>query len=257
MKVQTLLESPQTSIVEYVRSNCEKWTAETTRPFYRGIRKFVPLTVPFPGVYGTDASIWKTQQDRKPMTSESWFHDKLNDALYQHFGTKYRSSSTFVTPFKDTAGIYGEVFVMIPIGEYEYLWSPIVSDATFDLQDIHIAGFLYAPFRQAHMHGAAYDKRLEKVGKVVLKSMKELGLIESKGDSEMTDKEYALYADQVYGTDTKLIISHVLDHHFDALGYKQDGIQSNIRSETMIACDKYLMVKGKALAELKEAGIIK
>lgn len=257
MKVHQLFEEQESNIVEFVQQNCTKWIAETDKPLWRGIRKSYASKIPFPNLYGTEAQIWTVNKRRDPMTSNRWFHEALDAEFKKHFGVGFRSEAVFATPFKDTAGIYGEQFVMLPIGDYEYVWSPIVSDATFDLQDIHMGGYLLPQFRNAHIHGAAYDKRLEKVGKLVLKVMLELELIVPKADSEMSDKEYGMYVDQVYGDKTETIMTHLLQTKFEALDYRQDGVRSNKKSEVMVSCDKYLLVNGKPLQELKKAGIIK
>lgn len=67
-------------------------------------------------------------RDTDPHVSEvadEWFKDK--------FGIAYRSNALFVTGKYRSAEEYGSVYIVLPIGEFRFCWSPEVEDFTYGL----------------------------------------------------------------------------------------------------------------------------
>lgn len=72
---------------------------------------------------------WRVNDSREPKDMPRELHDTLDDFFEEEFGTRFRSESLFATGSKSMAREYGIVFLVFPIGRFEYIWSPVVRDA--------------------------------------------------------------------------------------------------------------------------------
>lgn len=92
--------------------------------------------------------------DRKPRDTSKISH-KLFNLATQQFGNHpdWRSSSLFVTRNYDHAASYGVVCVIIPIGEFELLYSPSVADLYTEFDNVthvfRIRDFLRSKYPRA------------------------------------------------------------------------------------------------------------
>lgn len=93
----------------------------TTSILYRGINGDVGLN--FKGY-----SIKPVRQDRKPMHTSNWMHGVLVSAFDESGFKANRDNSIFCTGDESFASQFGTVYAVIPIGNYDYTWSPIVQD---------------------------------------------------------------------------------------------------------------------------------
>lgn len=113
-------------LAEFIKRHCQPWLEETDwgdTVFYRGVKHDKP------------AFIKKTRTDRRPMDTPRDFH-KIFDTILQAVGSvANRTNSLFCTGHKETAEIYGNVYVVIPIGPINYAWSPVWGDWTGDLSN--------------------------------------------------------------------------------------------------------------------------
>lgn len=75
----------------------------------------------------------KPRKDRKPKDSSSKFHNMANKYFKKHHGVNARSEGVFATNNSDSARHYGKLGVVFPIGEFSYLWNPIVGDLYWDV----------------------------------------------------------------------------------------------------------------------------
>lgn len=89
---------------------------DTTRVMFRGLRS--PR-----GLVATMHS-----RTRRPLDSSQLVHNALDENLARDFGFAYRSQGTFVTPGQKQAELYGPAHVVLPQGEWEFCWSPVVHD---------------------------------------------------------------------------------------------------------------------------------
>jgi hypothetical protein len=73
------------------------------------------------------------RQDRSPKDMEVEIHDELDERFKQKFGWMARSEGVFVTSQKASAETYGDGYIFFPVGKYEYLYNPGISDLFSDI----------------------------------------------------------------------------------------------------------------------------
>lgn len=97
----------------------------TGKLLYRGVRKDID-------------SIEKItpRTNRIPRNTGFNTHKLLDELFLKKFGWKARSEGVFVSGNKDEAYGYGEVYLFFPIGDYKYIWSPVVEDLYLNLDDL-------------------------------------------------------------------------------------------------------------------------
>ena len=157
------------------------------------------------------------RKDRQPKDTSKAVHGVFDEYFEKHFGLKMRSESIFTTSDISTASEYGQPYMVIPIGDYSYCWSPKVEDLT-----------------------SYYDREIN----VRVKKMYDVGEIQEY-DAEMLVKINSILPASVWnidkvGFDYKKLIFDILD---DAK-YKDTGLKNAISSnhELMIACDSYYVL---------------
>lgn len=124
MKLNEVFNNDNHSIDEIIailKRDCAPIIAEYNNagvPLSRGIqeRNIAPMTVIHPRL-----------DSRSPKDTNAVVHDYINNYFTKHFGTPYRNA-IFATSDWETAEVYGEAYVLFPIGPLKYLWSPQVSD---------------------------------------------------------------------------------------------------------------------------------
>lgn len=72
--------------------------------------------------------IRKTRKNRRPKDTPAEIHDFIDDYFENKYGSRFRSEAIFATGSYATAKTYGNVFIILPVGKYEVLWSPMVKD---------------------------------------------------------------------------------------------------------------------------------
>jgi hypothetical protein len=72
-------------------------------------------------------------KDRKPSDTPPEVSQMVDEWLHKNTGYYFRSTSLFCSGRTMQASEYGRVYVVIPIGEFHYCWSPNVSDLYMDL----------------------------------------------------------------------------------------------------------------------------
>jgi len=88
------------------------------------------------------AFVRKTRLDRKPRDTGSFRHKAFNALIAAGGGIANRSNSIFLTSDHTMAGFYGNIFVVIPLGAYNYTWSPVAKDWTNKLKYDKLISFL-------------------------------------------------------------------------------------------------------------------
>lgn len=104
-------------LAKFLRRNCSQWLRETengTITFYRGLQE----------VHTSAHAFEKSVRiDRRPKDSSPLGHDVYNMLIDLVGGVANRSNSLFAISDASEAGDYGEPYVIIPIGPYNYTWS--------------------------------------------------------------------------------------------------------------------------------------
>lgn len=118
-------------IADIIKRDCSKWLKEVKNPskslIYRG-SKSVSL--------GKNLLTKKSvRTDRSPKDTPKKMHDYIDNWFNKKFGIKFRSQALFVSGDKDIANQFGKVWIVFPINDYDYLWSPFFKDMTEDIDD--------------------------------------------------------------------------------------------------------------------------
>ena len=78
----------------------------------------------------------KVRMDRKPLDTKKQYHKLLDDELYKKFKIRGRTKCIFVTGNKIDARRYGNIYSIFPIGNFKFIWSPMVKDYTYKLKHL-------------------------------------------------------------------------------------------------------------------------
>lgn len=113
-------------LADFIKTNCEPWlkTVGNTM-FYRGTKTLGER-------FGDYAYITDVREDRNPRDSSLAATEVFNDAIQKAGGVANRNNSVFITSEYDTAHSYVNntkyVFVVLPLGEFNYTWSGELQD---------------------------------------------------------------------------------------------------------------------------------
>jgi len=77
--------------------------------------------------------------DRKPLSTDLLVHQASDDWFHDEFGIRGRSAAVFATGDHTAANTYGTVYAIFPIGDFKFIWSPVVRDLFVAGRDIHFA----------------------------------------------------------------------------------------------------------------------
>jgi len=80
--------------------------------------------------------IWEIKvprSDRKPKDMPVWMQKALDDVFEKDWGWRPRLQGVFATGDDDQASGYGEEYIFVPIGNFEYLWSTAIDDLFTEL----------------------------------------------------------------------------------------------------------------------------
>lgn len=121
MKWHQLTESvDENNLEEFILKNCQPYIKENPDwkidPLFRGINDHKLV------------SIHQIRTDRNPKDSRKFYHDLYNAAFAANNISSNRSNSIFCTGDSQKANQYGRVYVIFPIGNFKYTWSPTIED---------------------------------------------------------------------------------------------------------------------------------
>jgi len=132
MRINEITQSPDDRIVDYIREHCQQYLDEvgglrnalSKLPLWRGISRYE---------FGTDvAVITPVPQNRKPTATDLSIQTLADDWFQEQFGIRFRQSSVFCTGMYEDARSYqypgGTTLIVLPVGDYDYCWSPIITD---------------------------------------------------------------------------------------------------------------------------------
>lgn len=135
---QYLTEAEVPDLMKVLNKDCELFMKVATNNglLLRGIKDIGTdkklVTLPWDKHEGA-ISIWKkdVRQDRNPSATRREDHNMVDNWFYRTFGFKARSQAVFCLGKKakdSTIDIYGDPYIIFPIGKFEYVWSPYVDD---------------------------------------------------------------------------------------------------------------------------------
>jgi hypothetical protein len=132
MKFQNYLnEDKIDTIIKEIKNKC--------KPFLKDWNKLGRDAFLYSGrsLRNVDFSLKKIRKDRTPKDMPLDLHVLLDNWFYKKFGVKARSNSIFVTFYVDETTLYGEPYMIFPIGKYTAISSAHVRDLYNELSKLH------------------------------------------------------------------------------------------------------------------------
>lgn len=117
------------SIAELLYNECNQWFRNTAMSrleysLFRGHNDEVT------GIKKKQAHL----NNRNTLSTLTGYHDITNAYFTKHYGRPFRNG-VFATKSEQTASFYGYAYTFLPVGKFEFLWSPTVYDYTTNLDD--------------------------------------------------------------------------------------------------------------------------
>lgn len=113
------------NVVEFIKKNCMPYLKDWKNT---GLFPDKPLYSGREAERSTNIILKNVRQDRKPTNTKPIVHNYLNNYFVDKFKIALRSKTIFAVGSVSTTLIYGEPFIIIPVGKYEIYWSPKVND---------------------------------------------------------------------------------------------------------------------------------
>lgn len=177
--VEVVLQKGQ-KLAEYIKQNCAPWLNAVGNPklaVYRGFGKSGRLAFTRP-----------VRHDRRPRDTKQAEHKKMQ-MMISALGLKAnRENSAFVSGCEYQASEYGEVFVVLPIGEFNYTWSKQHRDWTEESPQNQLR--VRKPQRDLQQLRDEYDAKRKKFAQDVKTSKKlknTLPVIKNLSSSQLRD----------------------------------------------------------------------
>jgi hypothetical protein len=116
-----LKEDEVENIAQLIKTNCQPFlpVIKSNTQFYRGFKNSGYLT----SIDQFAANL----TNRKPTDIPPKIHAFINEWFEKHYGKPWRNG-IFVTSSSTEAQAYGKIFNFVPIGDFEYLYSPDILD---------------------------------------------------------------------------------------------------------------------------------
>lgn len=141
--------SGEVKTIAEILDECAPFIRESGgRLIYRGLKNPTgALTIKWeqPGPRGAatnsieDVTAYRmdVRQDRKPLHSNASAHEAIDRYMKNEFGFAGRSQGLFVAGGIDLARAFGTPHIILPRGNFKFLWSPNVTDLLFfQLNDV-------------------------------------------------------------------------------------------------------------------------
>ncbi len=187
MKI-TEITDDRKQILNIIKKDC--------KPFLQIIGNKIDTFVMFRGMEDiySDPIVRKKVRldDRKPMSSAPIKHERYNHYFEDTFGQPFRNS-LHASGNQHMAEYYGDVFVIFPIGKFDWLWSPMINDMAMDIRWPMVGGQLNVPPSQE-----AVEEYLDTLNYNMNSDLK--GAIQSGNEIMIRCKEYyAINIEEFWG----------------------------------------------------------
>jgi len=216
MKVVELLEGRADVLLQRIKQDCK---------IYLDMN---PLTINhlalYRGISGNLAQsrLITVRKDRRPRDSTDCMHYAFNEYFKEKFGKPYRSISVFCTGDPDIANEYagsGTNHVIFPVGDFDYCWSPQLSD-------------LFGEFEYKLNHNIVNDFHRQ--------------LLELPPDTKLSEEQYN-EIQEIEAIDPDNYCIELVNYYFNhkPVEYLENqNFEQAIKSgnEIMIDCDKYYAI---------------
>ena len=175
MKIIELFEEDETDheaelqdAIKIIKRDCKPFLEQFEGRFlFRGSNSFV--TGKGPTKFFQKRSV---RTDRKPMNTDDDIHKVTDDWFNEKFGIRGRSGAMFATGNFGEARAYGTVYCIFPIGDFKFVWSPVVKDLFVAGRDINSAKDAVPYLDKAGYRDTDFGKAI-KSGKEIMIACKE------------------------------------------------------------------------------------
>ena len=234
------LKSSEVKIISKYVSDIKKQCAPFFQSYkgiklYRGIKSAAETII-----YTKSAYL----DHREPLDSEPHHHNVLNKAFTYTFNHPYRNG-VFVVGKQKEADMYGDVHIVIPIGDFDYIWSPYVSDMFslfgnskhIDQSSMKSLNEYLSYLINKHMSKSTYKTKLlsEPNTSTRFVMMLDLGVAQQHSDVSETLKELS---EQVFK-----ILHRFLQRIYVANKDLNKAANKYNTHEIMLWCSKYYAIK--------------
>lgn len=131
-RIEQDLSRRAVGLAKFIKMHCQPWLSQTQngqKLVYRGFsRTWERKGFRLPGQQDLMYFIRPVRKDRRPLNTAAAMHHKLNAELAKCGAVANRTNSVFVTGSHQQASYYGTVYIIVPIGQFNYTWSPEYSD---------------------------------------------------------------------------------------------------------------------------------
>jgi hypothetical protein len=120
-------------VAAFMQQKCQPWLQGTKNGqlyIYRGVSD-----------RGGLAFTKKAREDRRPKDTEPTRHKAFNAAIEAAGGVANRSNSLFCGS-RSQASSYGKVYILVPVGKFNFTWSPKWHDWTGDAENYQLKELL-------------------------------------------------------------------------------------------------------------------
>lgn len=129
---QSDYKSEVNHFIEKVAQDCKSFLyhKEPSQVLYRGMKPS--------GDFVYDKVVRK---DRVPTSTNIGISERIDEYFKKKFGYPFRSQSIFLTSNYPMASVYGEIYSIYPVGDFQFLWSPEVKDLYVKLNALMITEY--------------------------------------------------------------------------------------------------------------------
>jgi hypothetical protein len=96
--------------------------------FYRGFNNYPSNKFRFFTNTIRNYKLFTSVKTRQPLDTPLEIHKKINKLFFEKFGWYARSEGIFATPNGSITKQYGKTYLFVPVGDFEYLYNPVVTD---------------------------------------------------------------------------------------------------------------------------------
>lgn len=154
-------ETTLAQIIETIKRDCGPYLNEIKDPLQVSAYRGLHIMNPSPLFLKKDV-----RTDRTPTDTPKRVSKLMDDWFEKKFGIRFRSEALFVSGSAVFAQQFGYVYIVFPIGDYDYCWSPVYGDLTDDSSNALLKNIKQHPEEYKyldHMHSNVKKKHLEEI----------------------------------------------------------------------------------------------
>ena len=125
MKINEIADTnPLLTVAKNIAAECQ--------PYLNQISHETRLWRGLSSTRGVPAKL-KCPVNRVPQSTVEYVHAMIDDWFLEKTGISYRSNAVFATGNIAMAAQFGATYAIFPTGDFNFCWSPLVIDMTYDL----------------------------------------------------------------------------------------------------------------------------